>query len=94
MRRVLVALLIILPAQAFAQDGTPQPSVLVTTAMPQEGSLPRTLAAYGVVQAAPGSSETLSLLRAGQVTRVMVAMGQSVRQGQPLLVVSADPPGL
>jgi len=94
MRRVLAALLTILPALAFAQDGTPQPSVLVTTAMPQEGSLPHTLTAYGVVQAAPGSSETLSLLRAGQVTRVMVAMGQSVRQGQPLLVVSADPAAL
>ncbi len=94
MRRVLTALLTILPALAFAQDGAPQPSVLVTTALPQEGSLPRTLTAYGVVQAAPGSSETLSLLRAGQVTRVMVAMGQGVRQGQPLLVVSADPAAL
>jgi len=94
MRRVLTALLAIVPALAFAQDGAPQPSVLVTTAMPQEGSLPRTLTAYGVVQAAPGSSQTLSLLRAGQVTRVMVALGQSVRQGQPLLVVSADPAAL
>ncbi len=94
MRRVLAALLTILPTLAFAQGGASQPSVLVTTALPQEGSLPHTLTAYGVIQAAPGSSETLSLLRAGQVTRVMVAVGQSVRQGQPLLVVSADPAAL
>lgn len=94
MRHVLAAALVILPAVVLAQGGTPAPSVLVTTVMPHEGSLPRTLTAYGVVQAAPGSSETLSLLRAGQVTRVMVALGQSVRQGQPLLVVSADPAAL
>ena len=68
--------------------------MLVTTAAPHEGSLPRTLTAYGTVQAAPGNSETLSLLRAGQVTRVLVTPGQAVRQGQPLLVVSADPAAL
>jgi RND family efflux transporter MFP subunit len=94
MRHILAAVLAVLPVSALAQDGTPQPSVLVTTTAPHEGSLPRTLTAYGTVQAAPGSSETLSLLRAGQVTRVLVALGQTVRQGQPLLVVSADPAAL
>lgn len=94
MRHILAAVLAVLPAAALAQGDAPQPSVLVTTATPHEGSLPRTLTAYGAVQAAPGSSETLSLLRAGQVTRVLVAPGQTVRQGQPLLVVSADPAAL
>lgn len=94
MKRVLALLLAVLPALASAQGSAPQPSVLVATAPPREGSLPRTLTAYGTVQAAPGSSETLSLLRAGQVTRVMVAVGQKVRQGQPLLTLSADPAAL
>jgi len=94
MRSFLVAALAMLPMTALAQGGTPPPSVLVTTVAPRQGSLARTLAAYGVIQAAPGSGETLSLLRAGQVTRVMVALGQGVRQGEPLLVVSADPAAL
>ncbi len=94
MKHVLAIILAVLPAAAFAQDSTPPPSVLVTTAAAHQGSLPRTLTAYGSVQAAPGSSETLSLLRAGQVTRVMVATGQRVQQGQPLLTLSADPAAL
>ena len=93
MRRIIPVLMAVLPGMALAQ-GTPPPSVLVTTEMPRQGTLPRTLTAYGVVQAAPGSSETLSLLRAGQVTRVMAAVGQRVQQGQPLLVVTADPAAL
>ena len=89
MRRIIPALLAVLPGMALAQ-GTLPPSVLVTTELPRQGALPRTLTAYGVVQPAPGSSETLSLLRAGQITRVLTAVGQQVRQGQPLLVVTAD----
>ena len=93
MRRLVLALLAVLPGLALAQ-GTPPPSVLVTTEMPRQGSLPRTVAAYGVVQAAPGSSETLSLLRAGQVTQVTAMAGQRVQKGQPLMVVTADPAAL
>lgn len=93
MRRVIAVLLAILPTGALAQSDMPQ-SVLVTTEAPRQGRLARTLTAYGSVQAAPGSSETLSLLRAGQVIRVMVAPAQKVQQGQPLLVVSADPAAL
>ncbi len=96
MRRTLiaVALAAVLPAAATAQNAAPQPSVLVTTEVPRQGSLPRTLTAYGTVRAAPDGSETLSLLRAGQVTRVMVTPGQRVRQGEALLTVSADPAAL
>jgi len=93
MRRIIPVLMAVLPGMALAQ-GTPPPSVLVTTETPRQGALPRTLTAYGVVQAAPGSSETLSLLRAGQITQVMAAVGQRVQQGQPLLVVTADPAAL
>ena len=99
MRLVLGALLVFFPAVAQAQADAPgsaaQPSVLVTTEMPRQGSLPRTLTAYGTVQASPdGGSETLSVLRGGQVLRVMALAGQAVRKGQPLLAVSADPAAL
>ncbi len=86
-------LLTLLPFPAEAQGGapgTPEPSVLVTTETPRQGSLPRTLTAYGTVQAAPGGSQALSLLRAGQVTLVRVAVGQRVHRGEALLTVSAD----
>ena len=86
-----------LPVAAAAQGATQTtpPSVLVTTQAPREGSLPRTVTAYGAMAAAPGSgSETLSLLRAGQVTQVEVGQGEAVRRGLPILVVSADPAAL
>ncbi len=85
----------LLPVLAVAQgnpQGGKQPSVLVSTETPHRGSLPRMLAAYGVVQASPeGGSETMSLLRGGQVTAVTTFTGQAVHKGQPLLVVRADP---
>jgi membrane fusion protein (multidrug efflux system) len=93
MRLHLAVMLAILPTSALAQGAAPS-GVLVTTIAARQGSLPWTLTAYGIVQGAPGSSETLSLLRAGQVARIMVAAGQSVQQGQVLLVVSADPAAL
>jgi membrane fusion protein (multidrug efflux system) len=98
MRRIAAMLLALLPAAALAQgnaQGAPQPSVLVTAETPRQGTLPRTLTAYGTVQAAPnGGSETLSLLRGGQVLRLTAAVGQSVRKGQSLLTVRADPTAL
>lgn len=97
MMRRFVAVMAAISMAASAQGGAPaapETSVLVTTEAPHQGSLPRTLTAYGSVQAAPGSSETLSLLRAGQVTRVLVAQGQSVRAGETLLTISAEPTAL
>ena len=91
-------LLALLPAPALAQGGSKSgsgasaSSVLVTTQTPRQGSLPRTVTGYGAVQAAPGGgSQTLSVLRAGQVTEVLAAPGEAVRRGQKLLVVNAGP---
>jgi len=95
MRRFLAAALAALPLQALGAPAQEAPaSVLVGTETPRQGSLAHTIAAYGTVRAAPGGSEALSLLRAGQVTRVLVAPGQSVRRGETLLEVSADPAAL
>ncbi len=82
----------LLPMAALAQGDAP--SVLVTTEAPRQGSLPHTLTAYGSVQTAPGGNEALSLLRAGQVTKILVAVGQRVHRDEALLVVSTDPAAL
>lgn len=92
MRWALAFMCSLFPMVAVAQAG--KPSVLVTTEAARQGVLPRTLTAYGTIQAAPDGSETLSLLRGGQVLRVAVAPGQAVKQGQPLLAVNADPAAL
>jgi len=98
MKLIRTMLLGLIPMAALAQPGpagTPQPSVLIQTQAPHQGSLPRVLTAYGSVQPSPdGGSEALSFLRAGQVTRVTVVQGQLVHRGQPLLMVSADPAAL
>jgi membrane fusion protein (multidrug efflux system) len=97
MKIVSLIALVLLPMMAWAQGGGSQssgqqPSVLVNTETPRKGTLPRTLVAYGTVQAAPaGGSETMSLLRGGQVIEVLTSVGQTVRKGQPLLVVRAGP---
>lgn len=71
------------------------PSVLVTTQSPRQGSLPRTVTAYGTLEAAPGAgSETLSVLRPGRVTQLQVRQGEAVRRGQALLTIAADPAAL
>lgn len=96
MKTVAFLSLLLLPGVAWAQGGSQtsvqQPSVLVDTQTPHKGSLPRTIVAYGVVQASPaGGSETMSLLRGGQITAVLISAGQTVRKGQALLTVRADP---
>ena len=92
MRRWMLSVLLgLLPVSASAQGAaaTPQ-SVLVTTVTPQTGSIARIVVGYGVMQTAPGGSQTMSVLRGVQVRQMLVAVGQTVRQGQPLMVLGAD----
>ena len=76
---------------ARAEDAGAATSVLVATVPARMGSVPRVVVAFGIVQSAPGGSQTISVLLATQVRQVLVAVGQTVRQGQPLLVLGADP---
>ncbi|WP_267382639.1 MULTISPECIES: efflux RND transporter periplasmic adaptor subunit [unclassified Sphingomonas] len=63
---------------------TPTPSVLVSTAAPIPGSLPRTVTAYGSVAPALDGTRTFSEAQPGQVTRLMVTPGAAVHAGQAL----------
>jgi membrane fusion protein, multidrug efflux system len=82
---------ILVPTLAQADGTEAPPSVLVTTVPAQQGALPQTLTAYGAVEPAPDGSASISLLRAGQVTKLSVAPGGAVRKGDTLLVFGADP---
>jgi len=96
MKRLLIIPFMLVPLAGLAQPApAPKPSVLIQTQAARQGSVPRMLTAYGSVQPSPnGGSEALSLLRAGRVTRVTAVLGQTVRRGQSLVTVTADPAAL
>jgi membrane fusion protein, multidrug efflux system len=76
---------------AGAAGSTP-PSVLVQTLPLQQGSLPRNVTAYGVVQAAPNAQNSIVAPVAAQVGQVYVRSGQAVHAGAPLVQLLPSPP--
>ena len=93
MRFLLVALVLIAarPGIAAAQRQEAQPSVLVRAEPLRHGSLDLTIAAYGLVQAAPGATLDLSMPRAGQVLGLRVVSGERVTAGDPLFEYGPEP---
>ncbi len=72
-------------------DPPPTPSALVGLQKIERGSTPEWVTAYG--SAAPGvsGSDTISVLQPGQVSRLAVTPGSTVRAGQVLVVFTTDP---
>lgn len=72
-------------------DPAPTPSVLVGLQRIEWGTTPEWVTAYG--SAAPGvsGSETISVPQPGQVSRLAVTPGSTVRAGQVLVVFITDP---
>lgn len=72
-------------------DPPPTPSVLVSLQKIERGSTPELVTAYG--SAAPGvsGSDTISVPQPGQVSRLAVTAGSTVRAGQVLVVFTTDP---
>lgn len=68
-----------------------EPSALVTTQPLKQGQLPVTLTGFGVIAPEAGQTQNVSVLRAGRVERLRVAVGAQVQRGQPLLDLSVDP---
>jgi RND family efflux transporter MFP subunit len=85
-----VALTLALAASALAQPAETA-SVLVSTVMPHRGSVPEIVTAYGTASPAPGSTTTLSSLRAGQVQDLQAEPGVSVSAGATLVTFAAAP---
>ncbi|MFC6842104.1 efflux RND transporter periplasmic adaptor subunit [Xanthomonas theicola] len=63
----------------------PQSSVLIDSELPRQTTMTHNVQAYGTAIASVGGSFTISRAVDGLVTRVMVAAGQRVGKGQPLL---------
>lgn len=84
----LFAAFLLSPPPVPAAD---QPSVLVTTVKALRGSEPDLVIAYGSATPLPGAATNLSLLHGGQVLQLGVTPGQSVRKGENLLRIAADP---
>ena len=80
------ATMIALAACGASPQAAPEPpSVLVKTQPPQQGSIPRTVSAYGTALPAINGGTTLSVQVEGRVLRLAVTPGQTVHAGQPLL---------
>ncbi len=62
---------------------------LVQVQDPKRGSLPDTLVGYGVVESA--NTLTRSFQRDGQITNIMVEVGDQFKKGDPLLDFGAAP---
>lgn len=71
--------------------GEPAPTATITTATIASGQLQDVATVYGVVQADPAASRTLSAPRGVIVERVLARPGQVVSAGEPLAVVASQP---
>lgn len=65
--------------------------VVVTTATPVRQTFHDSIEAWGSAAGDPQHARSISLAHAGQVTALLVAPGQTVKHGQPLLTITPDP---
>lgn len=72
-------------------DPAPTPQVLVSLQKIERGSASEWLTAYGSAAPAISGSETVSVPQPGQVSRLAVTPGSTVRAGQLLAVFTTDP---
>lgn len=72
-------------------DPAPAPSVLVGLQHIEQGSTPEWVTAYGSAAPAISGSEMISVPQPGQVSRLAVTPGSTVRAGQVLAVFTTDP---
>jgi membrane fusion protein (multidrug efflux system) len=73
------------------QSEEKEPVAQVVTAPVVRKPISETLTAYGSVMAEPGTTQTLARTFETRVQRVLVAPGQSVQKGQPLVDLEASP---
>jgi RND family efflux transporter MFP subunit len=76
-------------AAAAASADEQQPSVLVQTAAVRRQALPLSMNVFGEI--GPGLPQALSFPQAGQLVRLAVVAGQSVRHGDLIAVIASDP---
>ena len=96
---VLLMTCVVTPVAADSDESTQQAqptekSVLVHTTTLALHTLSATVTAYGRVQPDPDHLASITLARAGLVSRVWVRLGQRVSDGQPLLELATAPAAL
>ena len=77
------------PAPAAAAG--PAPSALVTLSPARRGDVREIVSAYGIIAGSPAASRTLAAPRAVIVAQILVAPGQPVAAGAPLIVLANTP---
>ncbi|HXQ10508.1 MAG TPA: efflux RND transporter periplasmic adaptor subunit [Caulobacteraceae bacterium] len=91
---VVLAVAVLLLTRGYRdadQDQDVTPTAAITTAPVQSEQLQDVATLYGVVQADPSATSTVSAPRAVIVTSVLVRSGQTVAAGQPLVVIASAP---
>lgn len=78
-------------SDASDADKTPQAVVGVQTAVVTKGPFTETLGAIGTVVPRPGHVAALAAPQPARITRVLVAAGQHVTQGEPLVELDQTP---
>ncbi|RDU97312.1 efflux RND transporter periplasmic adaptor subunit [Trinickia dinghuensis] len=93
MNRFILAAAVLAAWSGYACAGTDAgaPSVLVTQTALRQGSLPKTVQAYGVVQASASASRTVAASTSSVVQAIYVREGEEVAAGAPLLQLMPSP---
>lgn len=78
-------------AKKDAADDTPKLTAQVTTAVLADGTLDRTITAYGAAEFAPDAERTLAAPIEAKVARVLLGAGARVGAGQAVIVLSPSP---
>lgn len=88
---VMSALLAACAPAKKADEETPKPSALISTAVARGGALDETVTAYGAAEFAAGAEHTLASPVDGVVAAVLAAPGASVRAGQAVVSLTPGP---
>ncbi|MEP6966780.1 MAG: hypothetical protein ABI906_01755, partial [Pseudomonadota bacterium] len=76
---------------APAEPAPPAPAALVTLAPARAATIGETVVAYGVIAGSAAASRTVAAPRGVIVERLLVAPGQPVGAGAPLIVLAPTP---
>jgi membrane fusion protein (multidrug efflux system) len=72
----------------------PEPSVAIETMAPRQGNLTDYVSGFGTVTPTENAMVDIAFLHAGQVSLLHVRSGETVRAGQALIELTADPSAL
>lgn len=82
---ILMLILIVLPVTVFSAEA---PTVEVQSEPLEIRQLDSSISCYGMVNADPTSSTSVTVPYAGQITRLLVNQGEIVRSGAPLIEIT------